>query len=178
MAVFKTYSTGVEVNGESILAVVEGLGAFKKTAYQILGENGIKDPEPGKWFNLQNYLNAFQVISQKLGNATLKVIGMKIPETAVLPPQLDTIEKALTMMDQAYHMNYQYGEIGHYAFEKKGKNKGVMICSSPYPCAYDIGIIEGFMYRLRKSNEIPRVKHVPGECRMDGAKQCKYEVSW
>ena len=103
---------------------------------------------------------------------------MKIPETAVLPPQLDTIEKALTMMDQAYHMNYQNGEIGHYAFEITGKNKGIMTCSSPYPCAYDIGIIEGFMYRLRSQGQIPRLKHVPGECRTEGVTQCKYELAW
>ena len=178
MAVFKSYSPNVDVNGESILAVVEGMGAFKKTAYQILEENGIKDPQPQKWFNLQNYLNAFKVISEKLGNATLKVIGMKIPETAVLPPQLDTIEKALSMMDQAYHMNYQNGEIGHYAYEKTGKNKGVMTCSSPYPCAYDIGIIEGFLYKLRVNGQILRQKHAPGECRMEGARQYKYEVYW
>ena len=178
MAVYKSYSPNVEVNGESILSVVEGMGAFKKTAYQILEENGIIDPQPQKWFNLQNYLNAFKVVAEKLGDATLKVIGMKIPETAVLPPQLDTIEKALTMMDQAYHMNYQNGEIGHYAFEKTGKNKGIMTCSSPYPCAYDIGIIEGFMYKLRSQGQIPRLKHVPGECRMEGARQCKYELAW
>ena len=38
MAVYKSYSPDVEVNGESILAVVEGMGAFKKTALQILEE--------------------------------------------------------------------------------------------------------------------------------------------
>ena len=178
MAVYRSYSPAVEVIGESILAVVEGMGAFKKTAYQILEENGINNPEPQKWFDLQSYLNAFKVIAEKLGDATLKVIGMKIPETAVLPPELDTIEKALTMMDQAYHMNYRNGEIGNYAFEKTGNTKGIMTCSSPYPCAYDIEIIEGFMYKLRKQGQIPFVKHIPGECRMNGAKQCKYEVSW
>ena len=65
MAVYKSYSPNVEVNGESILAVVEGMGAFKKTALQILEENGIKDPQPQKWFNLQNYLNAFKVVADK-----------------------------------------------------------------------------------------------------------------
>ena len=178
MAVFKSYSNTVEVNGESILAVVEGMGAFKRMAYEILGNHSITDPQPKKWYNLQNYLDAFKTITEKLGDPTLRVIGQKIPETAVLPPDLDTIEKAFVMMDQAYHMNYRNGEIGHYSFEKTGEKNGIFTCTSPYPCAYDMGIIEGFMNRLRAKGSIPRVKHVPGSCRMNGDRHCKYEASW
>ena len=178
ITLFKSYDSSVLVNGESILAVTEGMGAFKRIALKILEDNNIPEPQPGNWYKLQDYLNAFKIISDKLGNATLEVIGKKIPETAVLPPDLDTIEKALTMMDAAYHMNYKNGEIGHYAFEKKGNSDGIMTCNNPYPCAYDKGIILGFMYRLRTRNSIPSVEHVEGSCRMNGAEECKYKVAW
>ncbi|MBN2527442.1 MAG: hypothetical protein JXR76_13700 [Deltaproteobacteria bacterium] len=178
MSVFETYAPGVQVNGESIMAVIEGMGAFENRAFNILSENHIDNPQPGNWYDLQRYLDAFKTISEELGPATLRVIGKKIPETAVLPPGLDTIEKALTLMDQAYHMNYKGGEIGHYSFQSTGAQKGVMICSSPYPCAYDQGIIMGFMNRLKKGNEWPAIKHSPGSCRTNGDAECRYDVSW
>jgi len=178
MVEYKSFSPDVEIIGDSILSVMEGMGAFKKTAYQILENNGIKDPAPQKWFNFQNYLNAFKEIAEKLGNATLKVVGMKLSKNAVFPPELDIIEKVLTVMDQAYHMHYKNGEIGHYSFECNGNNKGIMTCNNPYPCAYNIGIIEGLMYKLSKEGQLPTVKHIPGDCRMDGAKHCCYELSW
>ena len=178
MSVFESYASGVQVNGESIMAVVEGMGAFQNRAFDILANHHIDNPSPGNWYDLQSYLNAFRTISDELGPATLRAIGKKIPQTAVLPPDLDTIVKALSMMDIAYHMNYQGGEIGHYAFESTGERSGVMICSSPYPCSYDQGIITGFMNRLKKGNEWPSLKHASGGCRMEGAAECRYTVSW
>jgi hypothetical protein len=178
MSVFQSYAPGVQVIGESIMAVVEGMGAFKKRAFDILARHHIDNPKPGNWYDLQSYLDAFKTISDELGPATLRAIGKKIPETAVLPPDLDTIEKALTLMDEAYHMNYQGGEIGHYAFEPIGDKKGMMICSSPYPCSYDQGIIAGFMNRLKRNNEWPALKHAPGGCRMTGSADCRYNVTW
>ena len=178
MSVFQSYAPGVQVNGESIMAVIEGMGAFQKRAFSILESHRINNPSPGNWYDLQSYLDAFKTISDELGTATLRAIGKKIPETAVLPPDLDTIEKALSLMDQAYHMNYQGGEIGHYAFESTGDRSGVMICSSPYPCSYDQGIIHGFMNRLKTNNQWPSLKHAPGGCRMEGAAACHYNVTW
>ena len=178
MAVFRSYAKGVQVNGESIMAVIEGMGTFRYRAHAILSKHHIDSPKPGEWYDLQSYLDAFKTITDEIGPNTLRMIGRKIPETAVLPPGLDTIEKALTMMDQAYHMNYRGGEIGHYAFERSGDKAGVMVCSSPYPCAYDQGIITGFMSRLRGANEWPKLTHEGGGCRMDGAQLCRYDVGW
>ncbi|MFX0071961.1 MAG: hypothetical protein ACFFAO_12805 [Candidatus Hermodarchaeota archaeon] len=180
MVVFKSKSPNAEVIGESILALVEGMGAFKSTALKILSENGVENPTPGNWYSLQSYLNAYKILYEKLGDMTLKVIGMKIPEKAVLPPDLDSIEKLLIhdMLDKAYNMNIRGGENGFYKYEKKGKKNGIMTCTNPFPCAFDIGLINGFMNKLRCSGDIPRVKHVEGPCRMKGEHMCKYEISW
>lgn len=46
----KTYvasSPKVEVNGETIHAVIDGMGAFKSTGIKILKDNGIDDLQPG-----------------------------------------------------------------------------------------------------------------------------------
>ena len=42
MAQFKAYSGNVEVNGETVLSVVDGMGAMKSMALTILEKNGIR----------------------------------------------------------------------------------------------------------------------------------------
>ncbi len=177
---FKANSPNAEVIGESIIALVEGMGAFKSTALKLLEEKGIIDPKPGKWYNMQAYLDAYRIIYEKLGDMTLKVIGLKLPENVVLPPDLDSVEKLLVggMLDKAYHMNVRGGDVGGYFFKKTEKRKGIMTCTNPFPCAFDIGLINGFMNKFRASGSIPRVKHIDGSCRMEGSNECNYELAW
>jgi hypothetical protein len=53
-----------------------------------------------------------------------------------------------------------------------------MTCTNPFPCAFDMGLINGFMNKLRASGSIPIVKHGEGPCRMKGANECNYELAW
>ena len=62
MTQFKACAPSVEVNGETVLSVVEGMGIFKDSAYKVLEENGIKDPAPGKWYSQQAWLNSYKKI--------------------------------------------------------------------------------------------------------------------
>jgi len=179
MAQFKAFSPTVQVNGETVLSVVEGLGAFKPTALQILADNGIKDPQPGQWYSQQAWLDAFKTISEKLGQVTLYSIGLKIPETAKFPPAIDSIEKALASIDVAYHMNHRMGEIGNYKYEATGEKSARMVCTNPYPCDFDRGIIEAVAKRFRPKGALVRVKHDDSApCRKQGAESCTYLIEW
>lgn len=178
MTVFESYEPNVYVLGANIFSIVDGMGAFKQKAYDILKSCGIMDPKPDQWYSMQQWLNAFKIIREKLGDATLKVIGSKIPETARLPPQINSVESFLPMLDQAYHMNHRGGEIGHYKFEKTGNKEGILKCNNPYPCAFDYGLIQGFVEKFRESGTIPLVQHDPGTCRMEGSNVCNYHIKW
>jgi hypothetical protein len=194
MAQFKAFAPGVEVSGEAVLAVVEGMGAFKKTSLDTLAGHGIHDPERGHWYPQQSWLNAFQAIAERVGPATLFAIGKKIPENALWPPEIDTVEKALASIDVAYHMNHrisgvalfnpQTGQmregIGHYGFEKTGDRKARMVCPNPYPCDFDRGIIEAVARKFKpKDSLFVTVEHDDSQpCRKKGADSCTYLVSW
>ena len=94
MVQFKAITPTAKVSGDAILAMVEGLGAFKSMALEILAQNGIQDPQRDGWYLQQSWLNAFKAIAEKIGPNTLYNIGTKIPENAKWPPDVDTIDKA------------------------------------------------------------------------------------
>ncbi|MBU1151772.1 hypothetical protein KJ632_03005, partial [Patescibacteria group bacterium] len=102
MTQFKAINPNVEVNGQTVLAIANGMGTMKNMGLQILSNNNIDDPKPGKWYPQQDWLNAFKQISEKIGSNTLHQIGKSIPENADFPPDIDNIEKALASIDVAY----------------------------------------------------------------------------
>jgi hypothetical protein len=146
---YRAYSPLVEVNGETVLSVVDGMGAYKTKALQILKDNGIDNPRPGQWYSQQNWLNAFKTIAQSIGTSTLLQIGKSIPENAKFPPEIDNIHKALAAIDVAYHMNHRNGEIGNYKYEKINDKSVKIICKNPYPTDFDKGIIESMAKKFK-----------------------------
>jgi hypothetical protein len=179
MAQYKALAPDVEVNGPTVLSFINDMGAFKVMFQKILAENGIIDPKEECWYSQQNWLDAFKVIAQKTGPATLKKIGMNIPSAAIWPPQIDSIEKALASIDIAYHINHRGGEIGHYQFEKVNDRSSRIICDNPYPCDFDKGLIEATAIRFANVGEYPLCKHQdPQVCRKTGASICTYLVTW
>ena len=180
MAQFKAFAPNVEVNGATVNSVVEGMGAFKVRALQILTECGITNPENEKWYSQTSWLNAFKIISESIGSSTLYSIGMKIPENAKFPPEINSIEKALASVDVAYHMNHRGGFIGTYKFQSTGERSGVMVCTNPYPDDFDRGIIEAMARKFKpKDSGIVKVVHDDSAlCRKKGADSCTYKISW
>lgn len=178
MALYKAYDKNVEVNGQTIRTVIDGMSIESK-AKKYLEDEGIEDPKTDEWYPQQSWLDAFKKIAEDIGDATLKRIGKKIPKNADWPPGVDTVEKALNSIDEAYHMNHRGGKIGHYDFEKTGEGSGKMVCDDPYPDAFDEGIIEQTTKdfadnKLAVSVEIDNSKPT----RAGGAESTTYQINW
>ncbi len=179
MAQFQAYSPGVLVNGQTVLSVVKGMGAFSRTALEILARHGINAPDPAGWYPQQAWLDAFQEISKSIGARTLNQIGQSIPNSAKFPPGIDSVEKALEIVDSAYHMNHRGGEIGHYSFKKTAAKQGVMECRNPYPCDFDRGLVEAMVRRFMPPGSAPKVTHDAAKpCRSKQGDSCTFLISW
>src|SRR5262245_51927189 len=91
---FVAFEPGIEVNGQTVLAVVEGFAMFEKIPSDILISEGIGTADAegiivaakDAWFSQEKWLGAFKKISDAVGAGALFGIGMKIPECAVFPP--------------------------------------------------------------------------------------------
>jgi hypothetical protein len=194
MAQFKSFVPNVEVAGITILAFIAGIKQFKERAYEMLSLNGIAEPKVGVWYLQQNYLNAFKLISEKVGPSTLYQIGSSIPANAQWPPNIKSLEDALTSIDVAYHLNHRLnGEIlynptsnlmkegiGHYRFTKVDARKAKMVCENPYPCDFDRGLIESVSNKFKPIGvaAVVVIHDDTQPCRKKGLHSCTYKISW
>jgi len=179
MARFRAFSQGVFVNGQTVLSVVKGMGAFAQMASDILARHGIKDPDPTGWYPQQAWLDAFEEISKSVGPRTLDPIGMSIPESAKFPQGIDSVESALSSVDIAYHLNHRGGEIGNYTFKKTVEKQGAMECRNPYPCDFDHGIIQAMAKRFASPGAALAVTHdATKPCRAHEGESCTFLISW
>lgn len=189
MAQFKVFNKDVEVNGQTIFSIQKGLGMFADAATEIFTKHGLANIDPNGWYEQQKWLNCFEEIASEMGARTLFQIGMKIPESAEFPPDIQDAHAAVASIDIAYHMNHRlHGKvlfdpatgkvaegIGNYQYQKVDDNTAKVICKNPYPCDFDKGIIQAMARRFEPTAII---EHLPGECRSKNGNTCQYQVSW
>lgn len=195
MVVFKVFEQGMMVNGQTINSVLNGLYSIKFVLddyFEKAGYPKAEEIDPKEWYSQQQWLDIFKIIAEKIGSNAMFKIGKKIPENAIFPPEINSIEKALASIDVAYHMNHRNkngqilfnnknGEmlegIGHYGYEKiKDERKIIMKCENPYDCDFDRGIITAM---ANKYNPTAIVNHDDTkECRKEGCKSCTYIIEW
>ncbi|MCY3411516.1 MAG: hypothetical protein INQ03_07800 [Candidatus Heimdallarchaeota archaeon] len=192
MVEYIPFEEGIEVNGSTVASVLAGMDMFRKIAIEKLEKVGITEliNDVTHWYSQKAWLQAFKLISQDVGGNTLHNIGRKIPENAIFPKEVNSIIGALASIDIAYHMNHRnrFGEIlyneetgemiegiGHYTTRQVSDSRIDMICTNPYPCEFDRGIV---ITMARRFQENAIVHHEDGECRKLGDDSCIYSVVW
>ncbi|BDU77027.1 hypothetical protein [Mesoterricola sediminis] len=179
MRTFEAASQAVEVNGETVLAIVSGLPFGPAQALRVLAAHGIRDPQPGQWFRQQAWLDAFREIAATLGPNTLYAIGRKIPDQARFPAPITSLHRALAAIDEAYRLNHRGGPIGAYRFEADGPGRALLVCDNPYPSDFDRGIITAMAERHRPAGADVRVTLDPARpTRKQGGDSCTFVVTW
>ena len=196
---FRPFAPDIEVNGQTVYAVIDGFTVVRTVPSRILASEGIgkldRDGnlslDPGAWYSQGAWLRAFEKIAREVGTSVLYSIGLAIPKNAIFPPQVTDIETAIQSIDVAYHLNHRKNGtvlfnpangqmlegIGHYGYDKvTGKNEIVSVCENPYPCRFDHGIITTMATRFESRARVVHDDSKP--CRDKGAAHCTYRVTW
>jgi hypothetical protein len=169
-----------ELKGQSIMAMVAAMSIAQNRALKILADQGITPLEKERWYPMDKFLEALRTLQKEIGPNTTKAVGRKIPENAMFPPNIRTIEDGFRSIDMAYRMNHRgSGSIGGYHYTRVGDRSAQMLCDNPYPCALDEGLLESIGERFRPVDSLwVRVEHQPGDCRKNGAPACTFNLSW
>lgn len=176
MAEFESFESGVEVNGQTVLAFIEGVPAgYEDKAYAILEQHGIEEPEPGEWYPQDAWLDAFEEMEGLVGEATLTRAGSRIPETADWPSDINLVVGALELIDEAYQLNHRGGDIGYYDVQQVSEDTVQVHCKNPYPCPFDQGVVQAVAESAAFQNSV-YMSEVSDHCRRDGGEECTYEI--
>lgn len=191
MAVYKVTNKNIKTSGDAINGFIQGLGDYKESGLEILTRHGIHNPKPGHWYSLEDYLKAFQELETTFGHAALFSVGEKIPETAVLPPDFNSIDKGLELLNIAFHMNHsldgkttmfdpatgkiQEG-IGNYVCKKINEGEAEITVNNAYPTSFDEGLIFGMAQRFNTASMVQLVEE--RSSRSKGGDADVYKVLW
>ncbi len=169
----------VQQSGAAILAFVAELTDLQGVGLRVLARHGIVNPEAAKWYPFQGFIRSVREIASVSGPATLKAIGKRIPGAGHWPPGVDSLGRAIGSLDVAYHLNVRGGEVGQYRGSMTGEHSAQVSCDNPFPCAFDLGILEGVLEKFLPPGSRPLVTHAdPKTCReLDGA-SCTYLLTW
>jgi hypothetical protein len=179
MAEYKAFDPNAESNGAGLSALLAVLSWNEPLVLEILSKHGIKEVRMDGWYPHQAVLDVQKEIAQTMGVHTLYQIGTKIPEKATFPPEIDSLEKGLALLDQAYHMNHRGGEIGHYQLVKVENNQALMVCNNPYSCDFDRGIIVATARHFAGTVGFVNLRHDESAgCRKLGGESCTYIIEW
>jgi hypothetical protein len=177
MPKYLAFDAQVEVKGAAILATLQGIDI--DLVAPVAEKYGLVDVQADKWYPQQAWLDTLKALdeTQLGGTLNLVAVGMKIPDTADWPPEVDSFEAALFSIDTAYHMNHRNGEIGHYKAERINDHQIDVTCDNPYPCFFDYGIVYAMARRFGPKGGYT-VTHDEGSCRRKGDEACVYHVKW
>lgn len=196
---YEALEKDIEVNGQTVWAIVDGFKAFTLLASQYLldekigdkGPEGIAVVRPDAWYSQEAWLRVFKKIGAEVGDSVLYQIGLSIPRNAKFPPWVMDVHSAIKSIDVAYHMNHRKAGqemfdpstgkllegIGHYGYEGVANaRKVISICANPYPCAFDRGIVTTMARRFAPMAQVVHDDARP--CRKKGDDSCTYVVTW
>lgn len=175
MSEYHPYDPAVEVSGAAILSTIAGL---QDDVLSVLAAHGIGQITADGWYPQQAWLDALRDISTGGGILDLVSVGMRVPDTALWPPEVDTVEKALLSIDVAYQMNHRNGEIGSYHAEVIEEGHVRLMCDNPYPSDFDYGIIYQTTRKFMPRGQVFTVRRADSPSRKNGDDMCIYDVTW
>lgn len=177
MAQYESFDPNVEVIGQAIQSTLVGLD---EQTVPILKKHNLYPIDPESWYNQQAWMDAFKEIAG-LGFMNMVAIGMRVPDNAKFPPDIEGVHSVLGLLNVAYQMNHRGGEIGSYDYEPTGERSGVMVCRNPYPSDFDYGLIYRTVQKFvtdESEDGIIVKRDDTVKNRTTGGDTCRYEISW
>jgi hypothetical protein len=190
---------GIEVYGSAIELMLNcfrilpsvGSGYLVKFGLASMDAKGKPQFDAARWHPQEAWLRMFEAIAGEVGSASLFEIGRHVGGANLMDVPVSDIASKMRSIEIGYHLAHrrdgkvmydaatgtQLEGIGHYRCTRvPGENKIVSVCSTPYPCEFDHGIIAAASSQFE-----PKAKTIhaaTGPCRKKGDSSCTYVTTW
>ena len=151
------------VIGQTVKAFAENLEA--EIIEPLLPKYGLDNLDPEKWYPHQAWMNVLRDVSELPGgNNALVALGKKVVETALMPPEIDSIPKVLHALHAIHHLNLRnVPEDEGYTIEEVSERLYRVVHNTPNPKDAIYGFIWGLAQRFRAPGEPFTVRIVESE---------------
>ena len=153
----KPFDPNAQVLGKTLLNSILGLPSFaQKNMLAILEGQQIKNLDATKWYSIQSVIAVYDRIATDFGPHTVFDLGKTILADAQFPPEVNSIENGLNLIDTAYNMNHKNGYVGFYKMicHDVEEKKIIMQCYNPYPCDFDRGIFTAMARKFQSGVKV------------------------
>ena len=137
--------------GQTILESIQSLPKFsQQRMFKMFEELGIPELMPEKWYPFQILMEFYKQLAKNFGPNTLFDMGKVIPENAIFPPGIDSIDAGLGSVDTAYNMNHR-GYVGfHQMVSHDTETKTIIMKAyTPFPAHVTRGVYTGMARRFK-----------------------------
>jgi hypothetical protein len=178
MSRYQASSPDAQILGQMCLAFLAAITLDEFSP--ILKKYGFEQIEPDRWYPQQNVLNIFREIADDAnGSQNLVAVGVKAADYAVLPPELNTVEKGLLALQMSYQMNHaNIPQDEGYAVEITGPGSAYIKTDLPYPDDLMYGTIWGFVRKIKAPTDNFKVELMQNGRAKDSDAPAEYMVKW
>lgn len=168
-----------EVTGAAMIAFAENLEA--DAIQPTLKKFNLKQIDPDEWYPHQLWMDILKDVEDRLGDAaqtTLTAFGRQVVESAVMPPEIQTIPDVLHALHAIHHANLRNipQEEGYFV-EARGEKHYVVYHNTPNPELAIYGFLWGLAGRFKQPDEIFVVERLETNDKPDRARSA-YSIRW
>lgn len=180
MVQYKAFGPDAEVYGHAMLAFTESINF--QNLKPILEKHNLLSIEPDKWYPQQIWLDVFNdVVASQNSTSNLVSVGMKIAETAVVPPDMEIsfVDLMLGFGANSYCANNRGKDIGFIETRIVDEKHLVMVDGTPYPDEFVYGAYYGMARRFLPAGTPVVVQYDETEPRRsEGGKTTIVHIEW
>ena len=193
MALFTSPNPNVEVFHDCVYALINCMKRNKDQRSKILDKYHLLDNK--EWFSFQTWLDAFNEISQEMGERNLFLVGVTFINKLNL--SIDTsLEDALNFINIAYHCKHRihgvnlYDSLNNKTLDGIGdytvlefdevKKQAIIKSTTPYPSKFDEGVIYEVARKYKPDFTRAHIISIDKsqERRDMGGNSCTYILTW
>ena len=162
----RSRTRGAEVRGEALDAVVTAVSALapatRMRVQTILADEGVLHVTTTDWYSLADYLDTLDAIEAAVGTSVLRRIGMQLPLLTDDAVDATDPEALLKELDEAYASVHRGQHAGGFEFHSTSATGGTILSSTPYPDAFDRGILDAAFSGRTASEVFARITPATG----------------